>query len=121
MDFQTAVKTCFSKYADFTGRARRPELWWFVLFNLVVSGVLNLLDGDSNILSGIYSLAVLLPSLAVGARRLHDIGRSGWWLLISLVPIVGVIVLIWWYIQPGEPGTNRFGPPPADPAPRRVA
>lgn len=118
MDFQTAVKTCFQKYAEFSGRARRSELWWFILFNLIVAAILSLLDGGSNILSGIYNLAVLLPSLAVGARRLHDIGRSGWWLLIGLIPVIGLIVLIYFYVQPGERGPNPYGPDPLDGEPR---
>lgn len=109
MDFVTAVKTCFSKYADFTGRAKRPELWWFALFTFAVSVVLQMIVGD--LISGLFSLAVLLPMLAVGARRLHDIGRSGWWLLIGLVPLVGAIVLIYFYIQPSAPEANEYGPP----------
>jgi uncharacterized membrane protein YhaH (DUF805 family) len=120
MDIQTAVRTVFSKYATFSGRARRAELWWFVLFNIIVSVVLGVLDsalfgfgeGQAQVLGPIWSLAVLLPSLAVGARRPHDIGRSGWWQLISLIPIIGLLVLIWWYAQPGEPGTNQYGENP---------
>lgn len=110
MDFMTAVKTCFGKYADFNGRARRSELWWFVLFNVVVSAILTTILGDR--LGSVYSLAVFLPSIAVAARRLHDIGRSGWWQLIGLIPIVGLIVLIYWYVQPGQPGANEHGPNP---------
>lgn len=128
MDFQTAVRTCFQKYADFSGRARRAELWWFALFTFGVSLVLGLVDGalfgmgrgmggGFQPLGTLFSLAVLLPSLAVGARRLHDIGRSGWWLLIGLIPIIGVLVLIWWYIQPGEAGPNQYGPDPLAAAP----
>lgn len=114
MDFQTAVRTCFNKYATFNGRAHRPELWWFVLFNLLASAVLAVVDSilGFEFFNSIYSLAVLLPSLAVGARRLHDIGRSGWWLLLGLIPVIGFLVLIYWYIQPGDPAANEFGPPP---------
>ncbi|MBC7139389.1 MAG: DUF805 domain-containing protein [Defluviimonas sp.] len=114
MDFQTAVRTCFNRYATFTGRARRPELWWFALFNLLAGAVLAVVDAvlGFEFFSSIYSLLVLLPSLAVGARRLHDIGRSGWWQLLSLIPVIGVLVLIYWYIQPGDPEANEYGPPP---------
>lgn len=114
MDFQTAVRTCFNKYATFTGRARRPELWWFALFNLLASAVLAIFDSvlGFEFFNSIYSLVILLPSLAVGARRLHDIGRSGWWLLLSLVPVIGILVLIYWYIQPTDPAANEYGPPP---------
>ncbi len=97
MDFQTAIKVCFSKYVDFSGRASRPEFWWFALFIFLGSIVLSLV---SNTLSGIFGLATLLPSLAAGARRLHDIGRSGWWLLLSFIPVIGTIVLIVFFVQP---------------------
>jgi uncharacterized membrane protein YhaH (DUF805 family) len=118
MGFQQAVATCFGKYADFTGRARRSEYWYFVLFNIAGQFVTGLLDAflfGSNglgLINGMFGLAVLLPALAVGVRRLHDIGRSGWWLLISFVPLVGVILLIVWFCRQGDPGPNRFGPDP---------
>jgi uncharacterized membrane protein YhaH (DUF805 family) len=91
MNFQQSIKLCFSKYADFNGRASRPEYWWFALFIFLASAVLSMV---SNVLPGIFAIATLLPSLAVAARRLHDTERSGWWLLIGLVPVVGFIVLI---------------------------
>lgn len=116
MDFQTAVKTCFQKYATFSGRAKRPEFWWFILFYFVVGCILNIIDGilfgfssDIRVLSSIFGLAIFLPNLAVAVRRLHDIGRSGWWILIGLIPFVGWIVLIYWYCQPSEQGTNQYG------------
>ncbi len=125
MDFTTAIRTCFSKYATFLGRARRAEYWWFVLFNILVNIALNIVDGvifgfgggpmhegGPQFLSGLYSLAVLLPSLAVGVRRLHDLGRSGWWLLIWLIPLLGWIILIWWFATKGEDGPNDYGPDP---------
>ncbi len=119
MDFQTAVRTVLlEKYATFSGRARRSELWWFALFNLVVSLVLSFVDGilfgwaGASILSGLFSLAVLIPSIAVGARRLHDIGRSGWWQLVAFIPIIGLLLLLYWYIQPSQDGSNEFGPNP---------
>jgi uncharacterized membrane protein YhaH (DUF805 family) len=109
------------KYAVFSGRARRMEFWYFVLFNLVVYIVLSLIDtllGTYNIvsgvglLSGIYSLAVLIPTLALWVRRLHDIDRTGWWLLINLIPLIGTIVLLVFALTPGTPGSNRYGPDP---------
>lgn len=132
MDFQTAVRTCFQKYAVISGRARRAELWWFALFTFVASIVLGLIDGaifgmgrgmggGFQPLGAIFSLAVLLPSICVGGRRLHDIGRSAWWLLIWFVPVIGWLVLIWWYIQPGDVGPNQYGPDPLAADPGRTA
>lgn len=104
MTFGESIKACFSKYAEFSGRADRTEYWWFELFLLLLmigAGMLN------DTLSNLVSLFILLPSLAVGARRLHDVDKSGWWQLLYLIPIVGWIVLIYWSSQPGrEP--NRF-------------
>ena len=109
------------KYAVFSGRARRTEFWYFVLFNIIVTIVLSVIDrligtfsGASNlgILSGIYSLAVLIPTLAVAVRRLHDIDRTGWWILIGLIPLIGTIVLLVFALTPGTPGSNRYGPDP---------
>jgi len=114
--FGGAVRTCFNKYAAFSGRARRPEFWYFALFNILAGSVASVVDmilfgAGSGVspLNGIYGLAVLVPSIAVGARRLHDIDRSGWWQLIGLVPIVGLIVLIVFYCRRGTQGHNRFG------------
>ena len=91
MNFQESVRTCFTKYADFSGKATRPEFWWYVLFIFLVSFILAFV---SPLLGGIFSLATLIPSIAVTTRRLHDTNRSGWWQLIGLVPIVGFIVLL---------------------------
>ena len=118
MDFTTAIKTCLSKYADFNDRAMRSEYWYFVLFLILTNIVATILDtmlfggGDIQPLSALWSLAMLLPSLAAGARRLHDIDKSGWWLLLGLIPILGALVLIYWFVQPSQQGTNRFGPAP---------
>jgi len=111
MDFQLAIKTCFSKYADFSGRAARPEYWWFFLFTVIVYFVTSVVDGVIGIplLNWIAMLALLLPGLAVGARRLHDMDYSGWWLLLALVPVIGSIALIVWFCMPGTAGANRFG------------
>ena len=109
MNFIDAVKTCFRKYADFNGRARRPEYWWFTLFLVLASFVFDMF-GDVVYL--LFSLATLLPSLAVGARRLHDTNRSGWWQLLWIVPVIGWIVMIVFLVQEGEAGDNRFGHAP---------
>lgn len=120
------VMKALKQYADFNGRSQRTEYWLFVLFVIVVSVVLSMIDkmigtySDSGVglLSGIFSLAVLLPGIAVGIRRLHDTGRSGWWLLIALVPLIGEIVLIVFMVQDSVPGTNAYGPSPKEqPAP----
>jgi len=109
MDFQTAVKTCFSKYADFNGRASRSEYWWFVLAEVIVLIVASLIH---QYVYFIAALGFLLPALAVGARRLHDIGKSGWLQLLMLIPIVN-LVLIYFYVQPTQPETNNYGEPPS--------
>ena len=109
MNFADSIKTCFSKYADFTGRAKRPEFWWFVLFIFLVSLALGMV---SNIVSLLFSLATLVPSLAVGARRLHDTSRSGWWQLIGIIPLIGWIVLIVFCAQEGQTADNQYGPVP---------
>ncbi|WP_421287369.1 DUF805 domain-containing protein [Aeromonas veronii] len=125
------------QYAVFSGRARRTEYWMFVLCNVIVMQLLGMVDkligGDKEFISGIYSLAVLLPSLAVAVRRLHDTDRSGWWLLLVLVPIIGILVptigtlvptigtlvpiigtlvLIYFMVCNGQQGPNRFGDDP---------
>ncbi len=106
------------QYAHFEGRARRREYWYFALFNVLVALGLGLIDGALGIgvLGPLYSLAVLIPGLAVSVRRLHDTGRSGWWLLIALVPIIGVIVLLVLMCLDSEAGANQYGPSPKEAA-----
>ncbi|HCY64913.1 MAG TPA: DUF805 domain-containing protein [Oxalobacteraceae bacterium] len=109
MTFVESIKTCLSKYADFNGRASRPEYWWFVLFIVVVGFGLSLI---SDMLSSVFYLGTLLPSIAAAARRLHDTDKSGWLQLIGLIPVLGWIAIIYLLAQPGkEP--NRFGEAPA--------
>ena len=110
-------KVVFENYLNFTGRARRAEFWWYFLANLIITVVLNIIDAAigsgsgfyGGILTGIYGLAVLLPGLAVGIRRLHDADKSGWWLLLVFIPIVGIIVLIVFWATDGTRGTNQYG------------
>jgi len=109
------------KYAVFSGRARRAEFWYFTLFLFLFSVAFQLVDwvlGLNKVAAGlgffslILGLATLLPSLAVAVRRLHDTGRSGWWLFIGLVPVAGFIILLVFYVQDSQPGSNAYGPNP---------
>ena len=110
-----------NKYAVFEGRARRKEYWSFVLFNVLISialGVIDRLTGNVNLetglglLSGIYGLGVMIPGMAVSVRRLHDTDRSGWWLLITFVPVLGAIVFFYFMVIDGNPERNDYGPSP---------
>ena len=126
MNMQTAIRTVFTKYAVFSGRAARSEFWYWILFVVLVSIALSIIDGAfvapiigyeafapeaAQPLQLLFNLATLLPTLAVTVRRLHDTDRSGWWILLGLIPIIGNLILLWWYIQPGSAGDNEFGPP----------
>ena len=123
MNFEQAIASCMGKYATFSGRASRGEFWWFYLFTVLLSwgatlvSSLALFPDDptmAEVLPGIVSLAVLMPLLAAGCRRLHDIGKSGWWQLI-LLTIVGIILLIVWWAQPPRQEGDRYAPTNADP------
>lgn len=108
------------KYAAFGGRARRKEYWMFALMNAIISIALGFVEralglgGELSIgiLSVVYTLFILLPCIAVGVRRLHDTGRSGWWTLIIFVPLIGALALIYFAVQDSEPGDNAYGPNP---------
>ena len=103
------------KYAVFNGRSRRKEYWMFFLINIIIAIVLGFIEGimgGPGIISSLYSLAVLLPEIGVSIRRLHDTNRSGWWLFICLVPIIGVIILIVYMVQDSQPGENQYGQNP---------
>jgi uncharacterized membrane protein YhaH (DUF805 family) len=104
----------WKKYAVFTGRSTRKEYWMFVLINLIASIIVSIVGASLRIkhLDQIYGLAVLLPGIGIGIRRLHDIGRSGWWMLIGLIPIVGTIILIVFQVKEGQPGENKYGTNP---------
>ncbi|MFF0469908.1 DUF805 domain-containing protein [Micromonospora zamorensis] len=122
MSFIAAVKSVFSQYVGFAGRARRSEYWWFALFAVIVSIVAAILDSalgltfengsTTGFIGLVVNLALLLPTLAVAVRRLHDTDRTGWWVLIGLVPLVGAIVLIVFFVSDSTHGANRFGPSP---------
>lgn len=132
MGFADAVRTCLSKYVTFSGRARRPEYWWFVLFVILGNIVFGILDAAVfgtvevpvegapgqveeaavSVFGAIFSLAMFLPQLAAGARRLHDRDMSAWWLLLLILPVLGVLILLVIFALPGTEGENRFGPPP---------
>lgn len=125
MDFKTAVTTCLKlKYMDFTGRAVRSEYWYYTLFAVIVGIVAGIIDtalglrlgeaGTVGIIGTVLNVAMLLPGLGVSVRRLHDGNRSGWWLLVAFVPIVGAFLLIYWFVQRGTVGSNNFGPDPLE-------
>ncbi len=131
MDFGTSVKHCFNNYTTFSGRASRSEYWYWTLFYVLVywglwivglvlgavfgRGVMALGSGVliGEVLAGLFCLGMIVPSLAVFCRRMHDTGRSGWWWFLSLIPIVGAIVLLVFLCQDTEPA-NQYGPVPAD-------
>ncbi|MBS7807552.1 DUF805 domain-containing protein [Variovorax sp. PCZ-1] len=110
MDFKTAIVTCLTKYVDFDGRASRSEFWWFSLFQFLTVVVLSFV---MSLLASLASLALLLPALGVAVRRFHDIGKSGWWVLIWVLPFIGWIIAIYWAVQPSQTESNNWGAPPA--------
>ena len=124
MTFGESVKMCFRKYAVFKGRASRSEFWYFVLFNCLVSTLFMIVNvfflcnnmegmvGFVYILQILFSLVVVLPSFAVVVRRLHDIGKSGWWFLITLIPLFGVIIYLIFLLTESEPWEIEYGPMP---------
>ena len=126
VSFTTAVKLGFSRYFDFRGRSTRAEYWWWALFAVLADVILSAVDimvgtfdweTGNGLISGLFGLGILIPGLALGARRLHDINRTGWWQLMGLGIwlIVPVIVLFVWSIKPSDEGTNKHGPAPRHP------
>jgi uncharacterized membrane protein YhaH (DUF805 family) len=109
MTFGKSIAKCFAKYVDFKGRASRPEFWWFYLFTILLSWGSILVD-KSQVLSMIVNLAVFLPVIAAGSRRLHDTNRSGWWQLIMLT-VIGIIPLVIWWASKGSDQDNQYGSP----------
>ncbi len=123
MNFVEAVKSGYQNYVNFSGRSARSAFWWWALFQIIVAIIIGAVEGGGQASAGmmsynagpiamVWSLANLLPGIAVGARRLHDIDKSGWWLLIGLIPLIGWIILIVWYATKGTTGDNRFGADP---------
>ncbi|MCK8464650.1 DUF805 domain-containing protein [Aliiroseovarius sp. S1339] len=129
MSFMDSIRTCFSKYVTFQGRAQRSEFWYFVLFLFVGQFVLGMIDSflfgtvttieggfeaqtNTPVLSGLFGLATLLPAISVAVRRLHDTDRSGWWYWIALIPLIGTIILIVWFASKGTNGPNSYGDDP---------
>ena len=132
MTFPESVSKCFRNYVTFSGRASRPEYWWFVLFLVIGGGVANILDttvlghqvfykvtadgfsfkSGNGPVSALFNLATLLPGLSVFVRRMHDTGRSGWWFWLVLIPLVGWIILLVWLCRQGGTGPNQYGAEP---------
>ncbi|MGB7102227.1 MAG: DUF805 domain-containing protein, partial [Xanthobacteraceae bacterium] len=113
-NFGQAISSGFSNYVKFSGRAIRSEYWYWALFTIVgsiVAGIIDVVLGIT-VIDPLFGLATILPSIAVAIRRLHDLDRTGWWIFISLIPIIGWIILIIWYCTRGTIGPNRFGPDP---------
>ena len=118
----------WKNYVTFTGRSRRKAYWMFVLFNIIAAILANILDnvlgligeGGYGVISSIYGLAVFSPGLALAVRRLHDIGRTGWWMLIGLIPLVGWIVLLIFFVTDSQAGSNQYGPNPKEAAPPAI-
>lgn len=108
-------KTLTQNYCNFEGRTSRSEFWWFALFTFLVSFAVGIITMRSevarSVLSAIVNLGFLLPNLGLAVRRLHDTGRSGWWVLLGLIPVVGWIILIVWYCAPSQQN-NQYGPTP---------
>lgn len=116
MGLKEAVSTVFRKYAVFNGRAMRSEFWYWTLFTWVVSVVVSLVEPPTQsgfqFITLLFALGTLVPSIAVSVRRLHDLNRSGWWLLVFFIPLLGIVLLVVWFIGRGTVGGNRYGPDP---------
>jgi uncharacterized membrane protein YhaH (DUF805 family) len=114
MTFAQAIEAGFKNYVNFNGRARRSEYWYWFLFQILAQIVLSIVDAITGIgfLTIVFALATIVPGIAVSVRRMHDIDKSGWYLLIGLIPIVGAIILIIWFVKEGTPGQNQYGPSP---------
>jgi uncharacterized membrane protein YhaH (DUF805 family) len=122
--FAEAVRSGFDHYVKFDGRASRPAFWWWFLFGVLVgigATIIDAIIGTFGVVGGLVSLALLLPNLSVAIRRLHDTDHTGWWVLIGLIPIVGFIVLLIFYLRQSDPGENQYGPPPAEGVPAPTA
>ena len=123
------IDTIKNRYAQFTGRASRSEFWYFALFYFLLDVAVLIIDtyllnpvlgvvpqqaGQGGVLQMLFALALLVPSIALGIRRLHDIGKSGWWYLLVFIPLIGWLLLLYFYVTDSQPGTNRFGENPKE-------
>lgn len=126
--FTDAIRLGFQHYFDFSGRSTRAEYWWWLLFALLADVILSVVDimigtynvqSNGGLLSGLFGLVILIPGLALGARRLHDINKTGWWQLMWLIVflVIPLIILLWWAAKPSNVGTNKYGPAPQHPIP----
>lgn len=118
MDFMQAVKTVLNNYANFKDRSGRPEYWWWCLAYLIACIIVEIIGGVLHIrelLAGVFALALLVPNVAISVRRFHDIGKSGWWCLIFLIPLVNLIAWLYFFTKPSD-GANEYGAGPLAPA-----
>lgn len=112
MSFFQSIATCFKNIVNFKGRARRSEYWWFRVFVFIISGILAAVLGQESTVASLVSFVLLIATWSVEVRRLHDVGKSGWFVFIDLIPIVGWIILLVMLIKDSQPGTNQYGPNP---------
>ena len=114
MGFTQAISAGFSNYVNFSSRACRSEYWYWILFIIIADVVAAIIDQvlGMQLVTGLFGLATLIPNIAIAIRRLHDLDRTGWWILLGFIPLIGWIILLIWYITKGTDGPNRFGPDP---------
>ena len=114
MGFGQAISAGFSNYVNFSGRACRSEYWYWILFIIIADIVAAIIDQALGIqlVTGLFGLVTIIPNIAIAIRRLHDLDRTGWWVLLGFIPLIGWIILLIWYVTKGTDGPNRFGPDP---------
>jgi uncharacterized membrane protein YhaH (DUF805 family) len=114
MGFTQAISAGFSNYVNFSSRACRSEYWYWILFIIIADVVAAIIDQvlGMQLVTGLFGVATLIPNIAIAIRRLHDLDRTGWWILLGFIPLIGWIILLIWYITKGTDGPNRFGPDP---------
>jgi len=114
MGFGQAISAGFSNYVNFSGRASRSEYWYWILFIIIADIVAGIIDSvlGIQIVTGLFGLVTIIPNIAIAIRRLHDLDRTGWWILLGFIPLIGWIILLIWYVTKGTDGPNRFGPDP---------
>ena len=114
MGFGQAISAGFSNYVNFSGRACRSEYWYWILFIIIADIVAAIIDQTLGIqlVTGLFGLVTIIPNIAIAIRRLHDLDRTGWWVLLGFIPLIGWIILLIWYVTKGTDGPNRFGPDP---------